>query len=161
MARQHSDIEAQTIQHRDEIAGLQAHHNTELQLLQDALTGADSQLQDVSAHCASLAAEVAIANDRMQQLALGQAGKTTAAPGSLLQQMRSKGEKAEALRAAQGMKEALAKANSKLRSHFDKRQDGVEKHESGVIGPRLLEKGKALLKQNHGFDVTSMICSNY
>ena len=102
----------------------------------------EAELEMLRADCAAKAAELQGANARLIQMAEDASGKK-AQPGSLLKQMQMAKAKSEALRASQKAQEGLESANQKLKQ----RTSGAEEqHASGVIGTRLLAKGKPLLE---------------
>jgi len=147
VAGKDEEIVAGIVLHLCEIVALNVAHESEVQVLCTALSDSEEQLHLMQHHCAKLAGEVANANANMQQLAFEKAGVFKAAPGSLLQQMRLKRERADALREAERLQSSLVTASAKLKQVANKRSDETKKHESGVIGPRLLAKGGNMLEQ--------------
>jgi len=75
-------------------------------------------------------------NSKMEQLALESAGNVAQKPGSLLEQMRIRGERAKALKEAELSAQALALANAKVAKQVAKRSNAVQRHESFAIGPQ-------------------------
>jgi len=141
------EIVAGIVYHLCDIVALNVEHQAEIEVLQKALSDSEEQVQLMQHRCAEQAAEVAAANNNMQQLALEQSGASKAPVGSLMQQMKIRAERAEALREAQRLQESLVTANAKLKQAAGKRKDEIKKHESGVIGSTLLSRGTKMLDQ--------------